>query len=277
MDRAALLAKEHDAELLVLHVLEPIEDLWPSPQRSYWAFGARDGSQRGRDNPKLVEMARRQLGVQLSGVGDRTEIRIEEGDPADVILRVARESVADLLVTGVARNEFLGRFSLGKTVDRVAQETETSMLIVNDRVLSPYGKVVVAVDFSPASREALRCALALFPGQRLMVFHGYDIPYASFRDAGDESGEPRIAAQAETAAFVREAALSGEDVDRLDVIVERGDPAALLRKMGGEGALELVVLGTNPRGAVLRALLGSVAKRIVATLPCDALVVRPRP
>jgi nucleotide-binding universal stress UspA family protein len=86
-----------------------------------------------------------------------------------------------------------------------------------------------------------------------------------------------MAAHAETGAFVREAVLSGEDLDRLDVIVDRGDPATVLRKMGAEGGLEPVVLGTNPRGPVLKALLGSVAKRIVATLPCDALVVRAGP
>jgi nucleotide-binding universal stress UspA family protein len=277
MDRAALLAREHDAELLVLHVLEPIQELWPAPQPSYWTYGLRGNAQSARDNPKLVELARRQLGVQLSGFGNRMDVRIEDGDPAEAILRVARESVADLLVTGVARNEFLGRFTLGKTVDRVARETEISMLIVNDRALAPYRKVLVAVDFSPASREALQCALALFPGLRCTVFHGYDIPYASFTNARDESGEVRMAAHARTAAFVQEAVPSREDVDRIDVIVERGDPATVLRRMGGEGSLELVVLGTNPRGAVVRALLGSVAERIVATLPCDALVVRPRP
>jgi nucleotide-binding universal stress UspA family protein len=36
------------------------------------------------------------------------------------------------------------------------------------------------------------------------------------------------------------------------------------------------VLGTRGRGAVLQALLGSVAKRILAILPCDALVIGSR-
>jgi nucleotide-binding universal stress UspA family protein len=276
MDRAALLAREHDAELLVLHVLEPVGDLWPAPRSTLWAPDVGDAPHRGGDNGKLVEIARRQLGAELRGVGERLEIRIEDGDPGEVILRVARDTATDLLVTGVARNEFFGRFTLGKTVDRVVREAETSMLIVNDRALAPYRKVVVAVDFSPASREALRSALALFPGQRLLVFHGYDIPYASITGARDESGTARGAARAETEAFVREVA-SGEEAERLDIIVERGDPAAVLRKMAADSSLELVVLGSNPRGAVLDALLGSIARRIAATLPCDALVVRARP
>lgn len=38
--------------------------------------------------------------------------------------------------------------------------------------------------------------------------------------------------------------------------------------------VDLVVLGTHGRGGLLDALLGSTAKDILFSLPCDALVVR---
>lgn len=239
-----------------------------------WARFEGPASDRERLSARLVEIARRQLRAELDGSVDRMRIRIEEGDPAEVILRAAREQGSDLLVTGVARNESLGRFTLGKTVDRLLREAEPAILVVNDRALAPYRLVVVAVDFSPASRVAVNHALALFPGRRVLVFHAYDIPYASFTDARDQGGNARLGAIAATRAFLEEAVPAREERDRLDVIVERGDPAEILRELGRKGGVELVVLGTNPRGVVLGALLGSVARRIVATLPCDALVVR---
>ena len=39
--------------------------------------------------------------------------------------------------------------------------------------------------------------------------------------------------------------------------------------------VDLIVLGTQCRSAIVEALVGSVAKAIVNEVPCDALVVRP--
>ena len=51
----------------------------------------------------------------------------------------------------------------------------------------------------------------------------------------------------------------------------------LVREYVQVSGADLVVLGTHGRGAMLEAIMGSVAKSILATLPCDALVVRGPP
>ena len=270
MDRAALLMREHDAELLVLHVLEPAV----APERSPWAAVWGAFEPRSSD-PRLLPQVREQLATDLRDAGDKVQVQTEEGDPAEVILRVAREHGSDLLVTGVARNEFLGRFTLGKTVDRLLRGPGPSMLIVTNRARGGYRNVVVAVDLSDVSRRTLEAAAALFPDRRLMVFHAFDIPYASLM-GNPSANHPQYhqAAHADTTAFVQTTGLPERDRARVDVVVDKGDPERVLQHLVRSSGVDLVVLGTHGRGAIAGALLGSMVKRITIALPCDALVLR---
>jgi nucleotide-binding universal stress UspA family protein len=270
MDRATILMNEFGAELLVLHVMEAADDVGPSPRASIWRPFEPTGP-----NPRLMEIAARQLHADLRDAGERVTICIEHGDPGDVIPQAAREHGSDLIVTGVARSESLGRFTLGKTVDRVLRDVGISVLVVTDRARSPYRNIVVAVDLSVASREALETAVALFPEQRITVFHAYDVPFLSFMsDSTAIQGTSREAALVDVEAFVQVADVSDDSRKRLEVVVGHGEPEPLLRQLAHDRAIELVVLGVHGRGRVLNAIMGSVARRIVAGLPCDALLVR---
>jgi nucleotide-binding universal stress UspA family protein len=269
LDRAAVLKAHFGAKLVVLHVLEPRE----TPSSSALSFSWPPAEAQG-PNHELVAIAGRQLRADLRDAGEGVEVRVEEGHPAGVILRVADEEGCDLIVTGVARNETLGRFSLGKTVDEVLRSANRPVLIVTDRARAPYNNVVVAVDLSRSSRQALETAAALFHGQRLTVLHVFDVPYLSFGRDATAIAETAREARESLVAFVKEAGLEDESRSSLDLIVAHGDPEQALNQLARQERVELVVLGSGGRGPVLNRLLGSVAPRIVAGLPCDALVVR---
>lgn len=266
MDRATALMQQFDAELLVVHVLETTEE-FRSVRRERF-------SPASHPNADLVAIARRQLCADLHDVGSRVEVRIEEGDPSETILQVAKTQGCDLVVTGVARNETFGRLTLGKTVDRLLRDLELPLLIVTDKVRAPYRNVVVATDFSDLSRKALEFAATLFPDQSLTVFHAH-AAYATYaaNDLDHHVEQFRQAAYQDYLAFVRSAALPDALRARLGVAIEWGDPAALLRELVRKIDADLVVMGTYGRGPLLHALVGSVAKRMVERLPCDALVI----
>ena len=57
-------------------------------------------------------------------------------------------------------------------------------------------------------------------------------------------------------------------------MIEPGPPQQIIREYVQMHGGDLVVLGTQGRGAVMEAFLGSTTKSILSTLPCDALVVR---
>jgi len=270
MDRAALIAREHQAELVVLHVMERLPADSPPRHMSMWLQ-----SEAPANTPRLTELVRRHLGSTADELGDRVRVRIEAGDPTEVILQVAGDEKCDLLVTGVARNEFLGRLTLGATVDRLLRAADPPLLIVTDRATGPYRRVVIATDLSPTSLVALEVAAALFPAGKLTVFHGRDVPYTSLSsDPGALRTSAQQSALVETNAFVAAAPLSDDVRARLQVLVRAGAPERHLADLARHDAVDLVALTTLGRGAVLSALLGSVAKQIVTSLPCDALVVR---
>ena len=190
-------------------------------------------------------------------------------------MRAVETHGCDLIVTGVARHEPLGRLVLGSTVERLARRSRVPVLVVRKRGHRPYRHVVAATDFSEASRHALEAADRFFPSARLTVFHAYDVPmralaadsagYArQFRDVAAQSGEE----------LLKEVDLGGSDGRKPELLLEQGDPDRLLHDYARDMDVDLVALGSHGRSAVYEILLGSVAQRLLHLLPCDVLLVR---
>ena len=148
MDRAAQLARDWHARLVVVHALETAPELadGPRPRDLPSWRGMGDRAQRA------IARVRRDLGEQFP---DATAV-VEEGDPAELVVQACGSHRAGLIVTGVARDELFGRRLLGGTVDALIRQVTVPLLVVRDRPRRPYGRIVVATDFSPASRRALR-------------------------------------------------------------------------------------------------------------------------
>ncbi len=268
-DRAVLLTKQYHAELLVLHVLEPT-------QKHRTVHRVRFSPSFNPDE-KLIESAKWQVRESLRDVGDRATVRIEKGDPRRAILRIAREEQCDLIVTGVARNELLGRITPGKTVDHLMHNAEISILTVTDRVHAPYRNIVVTSDFSDASRLAIETASAFFPKQKLTILHAHATPGSwAVDDRESYRAQMRQSVYQDYQAFLDTVDLHDDERARLTVLIEWGDISQLVQELVHRTAADLVVLGSGIRSILFKAFIGSAAKRIVSVLPCDALVVRGR-
>jgi len=257
LDRATMLAAREGSELIVLHVLDPaLKDGYYSTRHTL---------------PQLAVLARSHILIDLGSCANTATIRIEEGDPAAVIARVAREEACTLIVLGVARLEHFGRFVLGKTVERMLRIAETPLLIVTERPRAPYHRVAVAVDFSKISTKMLALTARLFPEQRLTLFHAYQ-PIGSFR----ESRRAQYLAVAETdyKTWLAATGLPAATLSRIDARLELGDPALLIADTAARNEVDLVVLGTRGLRRIFKFFIGSVTKRILERLPCDALFIR---
>jgi nucleotide-binding universal stress UspA family protein len=258
MERAALLMKEWSCRLVVVHVLEPSAVTQLSEQ-------------------ELAVRARSELSDQLRDAGERVAIRIERGHPADQIRRVVQEEGGTLLVTGVARNEWFGSVRVGDTVEGVIRGLEIPLLAVSARPRVPYRRITVAVDFTEASRDALLGASRMFPDQPLTVFHAYHAPasYAA-SDLQKHRDSFHSSAHANTYDFTKNTPLTEAARSRLEIQAQFGDPAQQLAEWTESQQVELVVVGTRGRGRLGELLLGSVAKRVLAAVSCDVLLVPAR-
>src|SRR3546814_8664336 len=76
------------------------------------------------------------------------DLRVEEGEPADVILDVAGRSDSDLIVHGDASGT-PGRRLLGNTVETLVRSAPASVLVVKQRPRDPYRRVLVGTDPPP--------------------------------------------------------------------------------------------------------------------------------
>jgi nucleotide-binding universal stress UspA family protein len=273
LERAIAVSQRHGAELLIVHVYEELDDATLTYGRH-----AAPSWRRPPDATALVKQRIRQgLRGDLGDTVDRATVMIEEGDPAEVIERLAIDERVDMVVTGIARE---GPFAtrpvvLGKTVEQLLRRLVVPILVVKNRARGPYEHVLVPTDFSETSAHALQVAARFFPQQSLYLLHASEAPYSTLApDAARHAERFQEARAQDLDSFLASTFLSADDRRRLVPMIEPGSPQQLIREYVQLRGCDLVVLGTRGRGTLMEALLGSTAKNILATLPCDALVVR---
>jgi nucleotide-binding universal stress UspA family protein len=266
------MAGDTGASLLILHVFEEFDE-------STLAYG-RHPTPSWRAPPDALEIAKRRIREDLhADVGDAVEratVLVVEGEPADVIERVAESQSIDLIVTGIARE---GLFAsrpviLGRTVEKLLRRIPLPILVVRNRPRTRYRHILFTTDFSESSAQALQIALSFFPDQTLHVLHAFQMPQAGATSGQERQIESfRQTHEMELGEFLGSMVLPEDARQRLVKLVEFGPPAQLVREYVRDHDADLVVLGTRGRGSILEALLGSTAKNILQLLPCDALVV----
>src|SRR6185503_10139139 len=140
-------------------------------------------------------------------------------------------------------------------------------------------KVLVAYDFSDASTEALEQGRteAKTTGGTLAVCHVMPILYdaepffSQFRNGAmlDVS-----AAEADVRRAVDDKVHSVLAGHPAEIFVEQGAPYAEIIRRGEAWGADLVVVGSHGRSGIERALLGSVAERVVRHAHVSVLVAR---
>lgn len=266
LDRATALAAAWQAEIIAVHALEQTDDFYTSDldhRLPSW-----------RRQPDASRVVEDQLRSDMKLAPNIVAI-VQKAEPTELILRAANSHRCGLIVTGIARDETLGRFGLGTTVDRLLRRSRVPVLIVKQRVRAPYSNIIVATDFSDCSRCALQVAMAFFPNRKLGIFHAYDTPLVGLTSyPGRHRDEYRDVLASECAAFLAGSGVPGDRQRNFELLVEYGRPSHLIHQYVRDRGVDLVVLGTHGRSALFDILIGSTAKDILSSLPCDVLVVR---
>jgi nucleotide-binding universal stress UspA family protein len=135
-------------------------------------------------------------------------------------------------------------------------------------------KIVVGVDGSPASMQALRYAIAeaRYRGTSVEIVHGWHVPYyGDFTGVMPYPGE-ELASAAER---IVQDALASVETEAHDVVVTgrtvESPPAYALTEAGKDA--ELIVVGRRGHGGFLGLLLGSVAQQVANHATCPVVLV----
>ena len=265
LDRAALLAAEWHARLTVVHAM-PAEAASRADKDAFvpaWRYV----------DPRVL--AERRVREDIGNVAPAPTVVIGTGEPIDVILQAVSANDCDLIVTGLARDEPLGRLVLGSTVDKLMRRSPVPLLIARRRAREPYRRIAVATDFSQPSQEALEAAMGAFPRAQFDLVHAYDAPMSGLvSDQKAHRAEFRAMAEDDAAAFLASYEAAFPQRARPRLVLRRGDPDRELSAYADEEDIELVVMSTQPRSALMDALIGSVAADLIRIVPCDVLVMR---
>jgi nucleotide-binding universal stress UspA family protein len=265
--RAGLLAQEHGAEVVLVHV---VDDDQP---------------------PELVALetreAERILDEQIKAVPELRQVACRAdvvcGDPFDGILRTAQSIDADLIVMGAHRKHLLLDIFVGTTIERVMRRGRWPVLMVNKEGQEPYRTALAGIDMSEASANAVRTAKALkIAGDaRLTVVHAFH-PLAKGqmfvaglpKDAIDEHvADEQARATNEVVEFLRANAVDGHGIP---LVVEEGSALEMIKSAVARFRPDLLVLGTHGRTGLAKAVLGSVSEEALRSLDIDILAVPPK-
>ncbi len=273
VQRAARIAKQHNAELHVLHVVRPL-DLYPSLTLTPDEFGHSDQELQQAEQTR-VEAVAASLSTQF-GIRVRPVTRL--GRAHTEIAAYALEVAADLVVAGSRGESTLMDLFLGSTASRLLRVATCPVLIVKKPADEPYRKVLAAVDFSPVSAAVVGHAISLADGARVDALHvlGSEVEQrlrkAKFVriDIADWLTRLRTEAEQQLDALLAPAE-QGAAVGRL---VQPGfAPAVICQSIEGMG-IDLVVLGRHGYGGGLQDwLLGSVSKDVAHAAACDVLLI----
>ncbi|WP_437732395.1 universal stress protein [Sorangium sp. So ce1335] len=140
--------------------------------------------------------------------------------------------------------------------------------------------LLLAHDFDETSELALDTAIELARklSAKIVVAHVYSVPIYSFPEGS------ALIPSAEDAARIAEAAQrsldqvlerrrAAQDVE-VSGVLRAGVPDAEICRLAEEIGADMIVIGTHARGAVARALIGSVAQRVVRAAKVPVLTVR---
>jgi len=252
IDRALQISDAQDQKLCVLHALDTAEaDTadWPELNRKMRACVGSD------EEPGKLEFV------------------FPEGSPPKAITRICEEREAALLVVGPARYNSLGDFFLGTAVDYVLRNTTRPVLVVKNRVRSPYRNIIAGTDFSDGSAHAIMTAARMFPDAAIHIVHAWHVPFEGWnKDAyvADEMVEGEGGKMAE----FRDKLASQEPrlADTTTQLV-RGNPTTAIKDGLERDPSALVVLGKHGTSGWRQAAIGSVTSDLLRFVEADMLVV----
>ena len=135
-------------------------------------------------------------------------------------------------------------------------------------------RILVPVDFSGPSLAAMSYAhsLAALHDASLTVLHVVEPFHADMlMDTTAIQREQRTAAFKQLRALVAREFPAGA---KATAKLRTGHPVETITRFARESGADLIVLSTHGRTGLSRALMGSVAERVVRHAPCPVLVVR---
>jgi nucleotide-binding universal stress UspA family protein len=261
LKRAISVAKKKNAQLFIIHVIEPpfIESPYLEPI---------DDSEIKKAIIDEIDSLNTEPKVEYN-------LFIEHGDVVDIIIHKAEKLEVDLIVLGCNGKVDIESNCLGTTTLKLIQRTHLPVLVVKNEVKHIYQKMILPTDMSHSSKESILFANTLFTKPARKYLHAHvtltELSSLTYHVSEEQRQsiniEIEMAARDKLKAFVKE--VGGGDMafihykasvneDLLDYIIN--DEA------------DLLVLGSKGVDNLNSFVFGSTASFLLHMSPTDVLI-----
>ncbi|HVF18051.1 MAG TPA: universal stress protein [Steroidobacteraceae bacterium] len=268
--RAGFLAREHDATLRLLHVINS------NTAMSAFQFGVEPPLDLDQRVAQDAQRGLESLAGDVAAPNLVVEREVRTGIVLDQILAAADE--ADILVLGPRGLRPIHELILGTAAERLLNKSHRPMIVVKQDPTREYRRVLVPVDFSEHSMTALRFARSLAPTAEIGLFHALEAPAeGTLRNAAvAEESINAYRSQVERDArgqMDKLIADAGEMRGPLLPMLQKGDPRLQINAMAESYAADLIVIGKHGRSRISEFFLGGATRLTLARAQCDVAVV----
>ena len=208
-----------------------------------------------------------------SGVGDWTTTATK-GKVVPELIEASQS--ASLLVVGAQGHGILGGMLLGSVSQHLTRHAHCPVVVVRGQRAATSNRVVVGVDGSDASLQALRFGFEYADLLGASVAALYGRSTTAMNGPWDVDVAPAVAEEMDSAQRLLAEAVAGLREEYPDVPLElQPMPLPAVRALADASlTASLVVVGTRGRGGFMGLLLGSVSASVLAHAQCPVAVVR---
>lgn len=279
------LAREGEAPLHVVHVVTP-------PPLPEWRWG--NVSSRELHEALMAERrARLETALDKARArGVRCTASVRSGTPHVEIIRTAMEVGADLVLVTDRPRERGRRRGFGTVTMKLLRKCPAPVLAKRAARKRKHRRIMAAVDLTAPGSEhdelnqgivGAAASLAARAGAELVLFHAWSL----FAEGRLTSADSRLtkeqvdellagtlaAREARLHALGAEVPSDGLSATRLELA--KGEARTLIPALAQRWKVDLVVMGTVSRGGLSGLLTGNTAERVLNSLPCSILAVKP--
>ena len=213
-----------------------------------------------------------------SAVDEGVSVRavLKQGDPRDVLLREAENADAGLVVLGrTGQSGGPGFLHLGSVVEHAAHHCRQPLAVIPSAVLGPIARIVLGVDGSTESLEALNwCTeLAKVTKASAAVVVVKD-PDRAFRPRTTPE-QWRHDVECQLDEWVEPLVAAGIVTDR--ILQSDTHPADGLLGVASASDGDVLVIGTKGAGGIADVRIGGVAMKVLHKASLPLVLVPPRP
>ena len=262
------IAKYYEADLVVLHVRNPILNPMAEPE-AYDIYLQATKTEDERNRKELLE----------TFAGIPTEVVIKEGGIQSHLEAVIEDKHTDLVVIGTRGRTGLKKMLLGSVAEEIFRTVKCPVLTVGPHAgqHSTFGghirEILYATDFSPKSQHAAAFAVSLAEEfqARLVLLH-----VVADQKVGDLVGNHEVMASSEKLLH-QVVPWEAQAWCKPEYFVLRGDSANTIVEFAAIREPDLIVLGARQekgvRGAATH-LPTAIAHKVVSHAICPVLTVR---